>query len=68
LWQIKRRCSFSRGEIETKSSGLPLHPHVKALVPQVRGLGAEGIAQRLETCFQPIVEPTKSGACAFTNI
>ena len=67
LWQVKRRCSFSRGEIKTKRATCRRIPHVKALVPKVRGLGAEGIAQRLETCFQPIVEPTKRGACACIN-
>jgi len=36
LWQIKRRCSFSQGEIETKSSDLSPHTHVITLVPKVR--------------------------------
>jgi len=50
------RCATRTGGDQNKEGDLSPHAHVKALVPQVRGLGAEGIAQRLETCFQPIVE------------
>ena len=52
------------GRSEQKAAARRSFPHVKAPVPQVRGLGAAGIAERLKTCFQPIVgHRIKSAAC-----